>query len=338
MRVLPRWSTILRLCLAILVSLMATTAENQDVLTEFRFAAAQHGWLLVKLNYARATALLVSAGSEQILKLAPEYPIYQFASSASGRCLAYSVDGEIVTWSDLVKDTLFVVGENGVRYPTKGHFATVKGLALSPDCRKLAINGIYQEIDSDSRTITNSRKGLFVADVGSILDSVRLIAEDRWSDSYLGVSEPVFDVSWFNTSDTLAYSAKGAIYTYSIADGAARFLVAGTNPACSPDGKWLGYKGANGSPMLFSFESRQSEPLIKGVTCLWSVKWSPDGNFAIFSQYDRRGTVFQVCRMKDRTTAPIYHSGAPYSEARFGWITRQVLDVILAPGERVKAK
>jgi WD40 repeat protein len=128
----------------------------------------------------------------------------------------------------------------------------------------------------------------------------------------------------------------GTIKTYNIEDGEAKLLIAGRNPAWSPDGKWLGYQGPDGAPMLLDLATRKVEPLIKGIKCLWSVKWSPDARFAIFAQHDPAGTVFQVCRLRDRAMAKIYRSGAQYTEARFAWVTRSTIGALLAPGELVK--
>jgi len=315
-------------------------AENQDVLADFRQTAAREGWLLAKLNNSRSTVLLIGTGSEQNLRLRPEYSVYQFASSASGRCITFSlapsVPQAVISWDDLLEDMIFTVGQYNNLRSTKGHFVTIKGIAVSPDCQKLTVDGIYQQIDTLNREIVGTQTGLFWADVGSNRENVRLIAHAPDSTNYIGVAGSVFQVSWSPNSNTMAYSANAVIYTYNTENRETKFLVPGKNPSWSPDGKWIGYQGLDGTPMLLDFARRKTEPLVEGAKCLWSIKWSPDSSFAIFTQYDRAGTVLQVCRLKDRALAPMYHSGAQYTEARFGWVTRSTLGPLLAPGERVK--
>jgi len=324
-------------CAAVLLTFTPVRgSDSPDVLADFRQAAIQQGWLLIKLNNSRATVLLVGTGIEQKLQLRPEYSVYQFASSASGQCLTFSVDQKINSWNDVLKETVFTIGPNGAISSTKGHFATVKGLAVSPDCQSLAVDGLYQEIDPLKQEISSGRAGLFLAHVGPGRDGARLIAET--SQDYLGVSDAAFGASWSPNSSLIAFSEHGAIHTFNVVSGEVKFLVAGTNPAWSPDGKWLGYRGSDGAPMLIDLASRKTEPLIiKGGSCLWSLKWSPDSRFAIFTQYDdRAGTVFRVCRLRDRAVASIYHSGAQYTEARFAWVTRSTLATLLASGEVVR--
>ena len=311
-------------------------ADSPDVLADFRQAAIRQGWLLTKLNNSRATVLLVGTGLEQNLRLRPEYSVYQFASSASGRCLTFSVDKKIGSWNDLLKGTVFTIGPDGAIRPSKGHFATVKGIAVSADCQSLAVDGLYQEIDPVKQEISSGRAGLFLIHVGSS-GVVRPIAEASTSQDYFGASDAAFGASWSPNSTLIAFSEDGAIRTFNVVSGEKKFLVAGTNPAWSPDGKWLGYRGPDGAPMLIDLTSRKTEPLVKGGSCLWSLKWSPDSRFAIFTQYgDRGGTVFRVCRLRDRAVASIYQSGAQYTEARFAWVARSTLAALLAPGELVR--
>jgi len=324
----------------VLLLLLAVNAENRDVLVDFRQTAAREGWLLAKLNNSRGTVLLISTGSEQNLRLRPEYSVYQFTSSASGNCIAFSISPSvpqmISSWDDLFKDMLFIVGPNGNPRSTKGHFVTVKAIALSPDCQKLTIDGIYQQLDPVSQKITSTDTGLFWTNVGSDPENVRLIAHAPSSTDYMGATGAAFDVSWSPHNDIIAYSVNGAIYTYNTVSTDRELLGPGKNPTWSPNRRWVGYRGLDGTPMLLDVERRRNEPLVRGAKCLWSIKWSPDSRFAIFAQYDRVGTVFQVCRLNDRTFAPMYYSGAQFTEARFGWVTRSALATLLAPGERIK--
>jgi WD40 repeat protein len=304
---------------------------------EFRRICASQGWLLAKLDSFNPTVLLVGAGLEQKLRLRREGSIYQFASSPSGKCLAFSIDPQMTSWADMARDTVFTVGPDAALRPTKGHFATIQGPSVSPDCKTLTIEGVYQEVDPVEEKIVREQTGLFLAEVGSARESVRLAVEAPKSHNYFGVSNAAFDVTWSPSGDMIAYSLDGSTYTYSIANGITKFLIAGSRPAWSPDGNWLGYQGPDDTPMLFDLNTRKTEPLIAGIKCLWSIKWTPDSAYAIFAQYDRAGTVFQICRLRDRATAAIYHSGAPYSEARFVWVTRSTLAPMLAPGELVRS-
>jgi WD40 repeat protein len=266
----------------------------------------------------------------------PDYSVYRFASSLSGQCLVFSVDQDVTSWDDLLKSTVYAVEGRGEILSTKGHFVTVKGLAVSPDCHQVTVDGIYQQIDPISQKISAGQAGLFLVAVGSTRENAQLIAQSSSTSDYLQVSDAAFGVSWSPKNSLLTYSANGKIFQYSLIDRDTTFLVAGTNPAWSPNGKWLAYRGPDGSPMLLDVATARAEPLVKGAKCIWSIKWSPDSRFAIFTEYDQAGTVFRLCRVQDRATASIYHSGAQYTESRFAWVTRSILAAVLASGELAK--
>lgn len=326
------------LCGVLLSCRTETDAQRRSVLTEFRAAAVDQGWLLAHFNRAGAIVLRPETGARRDMPTAPGYRIYQFASSASGSCLAFSVDAYALT-PGMAGGSIYVLDRNGLRGPAEGFFTVIKGLAVDPGCTKVSIDGVYQEVDAGGSPRKAARAGLFYTDLPPGGGTVRLVSRLDDVHVYLtptGVSDDVFEASWSADGKTLAYSVGGAIYAYDVAAAKSRLLVTGTVPAWSPDGKWIGYRGPDNAPMLFDPVSRQSQSLHEGAHCLWSIKWSPDSKFAIFTQPDWSGVAFIACRLRDRATAAFYRSGGlQFREDRFAWVTRPLLEALLAPGARL---
>lgn len=135
------------LCGVLLSCRTETDAQRRSVLTEFRAAAVDQGWLLAHFNRTGAIVLRPETGARRDMPTAPGYRIYQFASSASGNCLAFSVDAYALT-PGMAGGSIYVLDRNGLRGSAEGFFTVIKGLAVDPGCTKVSIDGVYQEVDA----------------------------------------------------------------------------------------------------------------------------------------------------------------------------------------------
>jgi TolB protein len=88
----------------------------------------------------------------------------------------------------------------------------------------------------------------------------------------------------------------GAIYIYKLATGALRQLTSGFDPAISPDGSKVAFTrigGENGVYVINSDGSNEHK-IYSGNQTLSSPKWSPDGNWIVFSQVAATYTCYQM--------------------------------------------
>lgn len=97
-------------------------------------------------------------------------------------------------------------------------------------------------------------------------------------------------------SGTLVFqtSPGGAIYAYSLSTGRLWQLTSGFDPAISPDGQTVAFvrtAGENGI-YLINIDGSNERLIFSGRNTLASPKWSPDGNYILFS----RGDEYKECR------------------------------------------
>jgi len=85
----------------------------------------------------------------------------------------------------------------------------------------------------------------------------------------------------------------GAIYLYELASGALRQLTTGFDPALSPDGRQVAFTRGGGENGLYliNIDGSNEHKIFGGRELLRSPKWSPDGQWIVFS----RGDEFEPC-------------------------------------------
>lgn len=97
-------------------------------------------------------------------------------------------------------------------------------------------------------------------------------------------------------SGTLVFqtSPGGTIYAYNLSTGRLWQLTSGFDPAISPDGQTVAFvrtAGENGI-YLINIDGSNERLIFSGRNTLASPKWSPDGNYIVFS----RGDEYKECR------------------------------------------
>lgn len=89
-------------------------------------------------------------------------------------------------------------------------------------------------------------------------------------------------------------SPGGAIYAYNLSTGRLWQLTSGFDPAISPDGQTVAFvrtAGENGI-YLINIDGSNERLIFSGRNTLAAPKWSPDGNYIVFS----RGDEYKECR------------------------------------------
>ncbi|CAN5820501.1 hypothetical protein BH10CHL1_BH10CHL1_24680 [soil metagenome] len=97
---------------------------------------------------------------------------------------------------------------------------------------------------------------------------------------------------------TLAFETSngGAIYVYNLASGALHQLTSGYDPAISPDGSKVTFTrvGGENGVYVINVDGSNERKIYSGNETLSSPKWSPDGQWIVFSQVAATYTCYQM--------------------------------------------
>jgi hypothetical protein len=305
-----------------------------NVASEFRQEAVRQGWMLAHLGTRTAIILMVGSNPLHRIERSTGRWFYHSSSASSGTCVAVAYTSDPLDRSLATKFTLFMLGSTGGEVAIPYDFGTVKGLAPTPDCRGVAVNGSYIEINANRQTLKQTA-GLFYIGLAPNHTEPQIITSvEDLQDYNLNPATGLFTASWSPDGNRLAYERNETIYIYDLINKSSRLLTKGRMPSWSPDGEWIGFQSIEGSAMLLRPQTGIVEPLARGLKCLSSIKWTPDGQFAICSQHSGDRIAFLLCRLRDRAIEAL--EGDPmYLESLFIWVKSSMLDHLLAPGETV---
>lgn len=318
--------------LLLLVCSAVVEPAEEGVAAELYRVAANNGWFLVHFAGTTATILSFTAAGTGHSKRRTMPHFYASASTADGTCVAYVAEP-----SDESRGfRLVIASAKGDEISSSAHISLVRELAISADCRRVAVDGVYLQMDESTGDVLSTQGGLFYVNFSN--GNVRLISQRPRYEEFRRqpvITEARSEPSWSPDGSKLAFEEGDSIFVEDTVRNERRFLVPGRRPAWSPNGKWLGYQSLDGVPMVLTLATGKSEPLAGGVKCLASIKWTPDSQFAIFTQHGNGGTVYKVCRMRDRAVEAFYSLTLVYPESQFMWITRSLAMSLLAPGQDI---
>jgi WD40 repeat protein len=79
------------------------------------------------------------------------------------------------------------------------------------------------------------------------------------------------------------FETKGKLYVSDIETRQMISLVDGSNPAWSPDGKWIAYRTLEDIGMMVSPETGERRALFKGQKIVGPIRWSPDSEYLMYN-------------------------------------------------------
>jgi hypothetical protein len=180
-------------------------------------------------------------------------------------------------------------------------------------------------VSSDNRNvvfagkdITTGQTGVFVGMLGTshIELAVPLSNETAAATS----------VSWLAGGSAILFSRDGKVQTYDVGSRqVSMHLRAGADPTCSPDGRWIAYRGPNGTAILAAREGAETKRASRG-RIYGRVHWSPDSAY-YFVHEQVRGSSWDKCpfeacfvvyRVNDGSRFELQGTGR--KDSSFGWL------------------
>jgi hypothetical protein len=133
-------------------------------------------------------------------------------------------------------------------------------------------------------------------------------------------------VAWVPDGSAVLFSRDGEVSTYDVSSRVTSVLFpTGTNPSCSPDGRWIAYRDPNGFAVIASRRGtgakRASQGPIDGC-----IHWSPESEYYFVDekvpgaspQRCSFGSCFVIYRLRDGSRLEL--PGTDRKDSFFGWL------------------
>jgi hypothetical protein len=143
--------------------------------------------------------------------------------------------------------------------------------------------------------------------------------------SHSGVPQEV-SIGWVPDGSAVVFSKDAEIWIYDVATQKRTLLFrAGTNPSCSPDGQWIGYRNSDGFAMVALRRRTEAKRASRG-RIYGSVHWSPDSAYYFVDekvpsssrQKCPYGNCFVIYRINDGSRLEL--QGTDRKDSFFGWL------------------
>jgi len=232
----------------------------------------------------------------------------------------FSADGRLIVWhhAGLIgyqEPSLLVQTISGkTMWTWVGPLYYFNAVALSPDKSKVAV-----EVQRYDREVPYN--GLQYLILGT---DQRVLIEPQPVQSEANDSA---SVGWSPDSRKIVFSRHGKIITADIGTGQRNEIATGTNPAWSPDGRWISFTSPEHRPMLVNPSDLKQVTLFGGSTITGPIAWSSDSCCISFSDKGRDLETFYlppariiVYRVRDGQWFPAMHFGLGGSSNNFGWL------------------
>lgn len=300
-----------------LVALCGCDPLSSDFRAEMRAKSSNSG---LALGYIPGSGM-------HIMPLDGGPPAEENLQNYSGPCTIcpgwFSPDGRLIiwqlTWPDWkpTKPSLLVQTVSGQTVATwSGQLNSLYALALSPDRSKVALEARNYFPEAPYT-------GLQYVVLGT---QRRVLLEPQPPEAESDESE---SVGWSPGSHRIVFSRHSRIIVVDIGTGARKDIARGSNPAWSPDGRWISFTSLGMRPMLLDPSKGSQVALFGGRKTTGPIAWSPDSCCVSFSDKGSNlediVTLSQgrmiVYRIRDGEWFPLARFGFTGGVSnRFGWL------------------
>ena len=288
-----------------LAALCGCAPLSSDFRAEMRIRSANSGWALGYIGGSGMHVIPLDGGS----------PAGENLENYSGPCRSclgwFSSDGKLIiwqlTWPDWkpTEPSLLIRTVSGQTVSTWfGQINTVAALALSPDRSKVAI-------EAQNYFPGAPYTGLQYVILGT---PQRIFLDPQPPETE---ASGTGSVGWSPDSRKIVFSRHGRIIVIDIATGKREEIASGSNPAWSPDGRWISFLSPDMHPMLLDPSNRHEAILFSGRRVTGPIAWSPDSCCVSFSERGRN--IADIVTLSE-TRMVVYRirDGQWFPLARFG--------------------
>jgi hypothetical protein len=301
-------SKVLILLLGVLSICAARDGNSQDLSEELKKQSESQG-------------LMIAGAINQFLRVIPfsgspfarwflDYTLNAVRFSPDGTAVLAYVENPVST--GIRPETMALIGSDGKVVSVLDRvIGNIADMALSADRIHVVVAGM----DPVTREV-----GIFVGKLGT--SEMQLIVRLK-SESGVPLHATV---GWVPDGHAVVFSRDGAVWTYNLDSREASLLLPlATNPACSPDGKWIAFRSSKGYAMLALRSGGEPRRASRGKMS-GSVHWSPDSAYYFVDEVVRGASVqrcpvgvcFVVYRVRDGARLELY--GSNLRDTFFGWI------------------
>jgi hypothetical protein len=207
---------------------------------------------------------------------------------------------------------------------THGNLITVLGRELR-NVVEMAASASLKHVAFWGEDRVTRASGLFWGTFGS--EEVSLVLSTPTQQGVL----PESSISWGADETKLAFSQSGRIYIYDLSSHRIKEVARGDDPAWSPNGEWLAFRGVDGRPKRLSVASLQTVAFKFDHPISSHIQWSPDSRYVLVAEslkavsshcYLNRHLV--VYRVSDGASSDVYEL-CEKKDLLFAWFIDRTL-------------